>query len=129
MFVMSYGYSLDLRSKVLCYLDGGHTQKQACQVFGISNKTIYNWISLKKETGSLALRRSNPYKPSKFEEQKLKDYVVSHSDAYLDEIAGVFKGSASGVYRALKRFKITRKKSRSSIKNVMKLNDRSSVRP
>lgn len=122
---MSYGYSIDLRSKVLSYLDNGHSQKEACQVFGLSNKTIYNWISLKKETGSLALRRAKHYKTSKFEEHKLRDYVVSHSDDYLEEIAAVFKGSASGVYRALKRLKITRKKSRCSIRNGMKATDRS----
>jgi hypothetical protein len=41
-----------------------------------------------------------------------------HSDDYLEEIAAVFKGgSASSVYRVLKRFKISRKKSRFSIRN------------
>lgn len=124
MVMMSYGYSIDLRSKVLSYLEDGHTQKETCEVFGIGNKTLYNWLRLKQETGSIALRRAKQYKTSKFEEGKLKDYVSSHCDAYLSEIARAFKGSTSGVYRALKRLNITRKKSRFSIRKETKISDR-----
>jgi transposase len=122
---MTYGYSVDLRSRVLAYLDGGHTQKEASAVFGVSRKTIYNWLSLKKNTGSLALNRAKRYKTSKFDPDLLRDYVVSHSDAYLEEIAVVFKGTASGVCRALKRLNITRKKSRFSTQNGMNKKEKS----
>jgi transposase len=122
---MTYGYSVDLRSRVLAYLDRGHTQKEACAVFGVSRKTIYNWLSLKEKTGGLGLKRAKRYKPSKFESNRLKDYMASHSDAYLEEIAVVFKGTASGVCRALKRLNITRKKSRFSIQSAMNKKEKS----
>ncbi len=123
---MSYGYPIDLRSRVLSYLEMGHTQKEACDVFKISRKTIYNWLSLKKRTGGLSLCRSHRYQTSLFQEDKLKDYIRTHSDAYLVDIAVAFQGSISGVCRALKRLGITRKKSHSSIKNATKTKDKNS---
>lgn len=122
---MTYGYGVDLRSRVLAYLSSGHTQKEACDVFSVSRKTIYNWLCLKKKTGDISLNRAKQYKPSKFESNRLKDYVSAHSDAYLEEIAVVFKGTASGVCRALKRLNITRKKSRFSIRSVMNKKEKS----
>ena len=125
---MSYGYSIDLRGRVLDYLSRGHTQTEASQVFGIDRKTIYNWLCLKEKSGNITMERTGRRQPLKFDEPQLREYVAAHSDDYLSEIASFFKGSASGVYRALKRLKITRKKSRFSTRNVMRLNDRTSSR-
>jgi len=111
---MTYGYSIDLRERVVAYLEEGHTQKEACTVFGVGRKTIYSWLKLKREKGSLCSNRSKGYRVSKYNvlEGELKAYINNHPDAYLQEIAEVFKGSSSGICRALKRFKISRKKSR-----------------
>lgn len=125
---MSYGYSIDLRGRVLDYLSRGHTQTEASQVFGIDRKTIYNWLCLKEKSGNITMERTGRRQPLKFDEPQLREYVAAHSDDYLSEIASFFKGSASGVYRALKRLKITRKKSRFSTRNVRKLSDRNSSR-
>jgi transposase len=121
---MTYGYSLDLRERVLAHRSQGHTLAQTSQVFNISRKTIYNWITLKKEGGDLKMRRTGKRQVVKFEESKLREHIKSHPDAYLSEVASHFKGSASGVCRALKRFRITRKKSRSSIPSETKTKDR-----
>jgi putative transposase len=119
---------MDLRVRVLEYLSRGHTQTEASQVFGFGRKSIYNWLCLKEKSGSVAMQRRGRRQPSKFEEPRLREYVAAHPDDHLSEIASFFKGTASGVYRALKRLKITRKKSRFSTRNVMRLNDRSSSR-
>jgi len=50
---MSYGYSIDLRERVLSYIEDGHTQKEASEVFKIPRQTIYNWLCLKTGTGYL----------------------------------------------------------------------------
>lgn len=60
------------------------------------------------------MQRTGRRRPGKFDENELKEYVAAHPNDYLSEIASVFKGSASGAHRALKRLKITRKKSRFS---------------
>ena len=119
---MTYGYSLDLRERVIAYLEEGHTQKEACSVFGVSRKTVYSWLKLKREKGSLSWKRTKGYRVSKYNklEAELKAYIVEHPDAYLQEIAEVFKGTSSGICRALKRFKISRKKSRFCTENVMR---------
>lgn len=124
---MTYGYSIDLRTRVLAYIEGGHTREEACEVFGVSRRTIYNWRKLKSEKGSLCLNRSKGYKRSKYNilEDELREYLGQHPDAYLEELADVFKGSISGISRALKRFKMSRKKSQFCIRNEMKSSDKS----
>ena len=117
---MSYGYSRDLRECVLSYIEDGHTQKEASEVFNIPRQTIYNWTCLKKEKGDLGMRRSGKRRPSKFDEEKLKEMVALHPDYYLSEIAVNFKATASGVCRALKRCGITRKKRVFSSRNETK---------
>ena len=124
---MTYGYSLDLRERVVAYLGEGHTQKEACSIFGVSRKTIYSWLKLKEEKGTLHWKRSKGYRVSKYNvlEGELKAYIVEHPDAYLQEIAEVFKGSSSGICRALKRFKISRKKSHFCTESGMKTRGKS----
>ena len=117
---MSYGYSIDLREGVLSYIEDGHTQKEASEVFKIPRQTIYNWLCLKTETGDLGMRRSGKRRSSKFDEEKLKEMITLHPDYYLSEIAVVFKATPSGVCRALKRWGITRKKRAFSSRNAMK---------
>lgn len=122
---LSYGYSLDLRERVVNHVSQGHTIKNTSQLFNIDRKTIYNWISLKNKTGSLKMRRTGKRQATKFEAHRLKEYIMTHSESYLEEISVVFKGTASGACRALKRLGITRKKSPFSTKSVMKEQDKS----
>jgi len=112
---MSYGYSIDLCERVLSYILDGHSQKEASEVSKLPRQTIYHWLRLKSETGDLRMRRS-----SKIDEGKLKELVSGHPDYYLWELAVFFQATPKGIYRALKRHKITRKKRLSSIKNAMK---------
>ena len=50
---MSYGYSIDLRERVLSYIEDGHTQKEASEVFKIPRQTIYNWLCLKTDLSKI----------------------------------------------------------------------------
>lgn len=114
---MSYGYSINLRERVLSYIDDGHTQKEASEVFKIPRQTIYNWFCLKSETGGLRMRHSGKRHYSKFDAEKLKETLILPPDYYLSEIAVVFKVTPSSVCRALKRCGITRKKRAFSSRN------------
>ncbi|MCH9755911.1 MAG: transposase [Gammaproteobacteria bacterium] len=42
----------------------------------------------------------------------LREFIAAHPDAYLHEIAEAFGVTPPGIWSALKRLKITRKKSR-----------------
>jgi len=68
------------------------------------------------------MRRTGHRKSWKFDEERLRAVIALHPDYYLSEISLSFAGSASSVYRTLRRFKISRKKSLSSTKSAMKKN-------
>jgi len=106
-------YSLDLRKKVLQFLEKGNSTKEAAVkeaavVFGISTRTIWHWMRRGKEE-SLApkSRRTGGYK---IDEEQLRKYIAEHPDAYLREIAEVFKTTLYAIFYACKRLKITLKK-------------------
>jgi transposase len=102
-------YSEDLRERVIGYIESGHTYKEASERYGVSERTICNWIRLRKETGSLKAE-SVPRSPHKLHDEDLLCYVKANPDAFLREIAVHFGCSRSGVHKALKRLGITYKK-------------------
>lgn len=116
-------YSEDLRIKALEYVEKCGSTLLAGEVFGITPRTLTNWIKLKKQ-GSLA-PKPRRRKPSKIEDDKLKAYIQEHPDAYLREIAVVFNVTIVGVFYACKRLKITLKKRYRSTRKETKRNERS----
>lgn len=108
---MTNGYSNDLRERVLAYKDAGHTQKETCEVFGISRSALNDWLKLRRETGSAHLRaRPKTRRNRKIDEQALREYVAAHPDAYLHEIGAVFGVTGTAILYACRRYGITRKK-------------------
>jgi len=109
---MTNGYSNDLRYKVLAYKDANHRQRETCDVFEISRSALTDWLKLRRETGSAHLRpRPKSRRSKKLDSQKLSEYIASHPDAYLYEIAAEFRVVPSAIYYACRRLGITRKKS------------------
>jgi transposase len=102
-------YSIDLRSRVIDYINKGNTQKKASEIFKVGTSTITRWLALLSETGSLEKRPLNRIAP-KFESEKLNSYIEENPDAILRDVAEKFGGSITGAFHALKREKITIKK-------------------
>ena len=102
-------YSIKFREEVMKYIDKGHTDQKAHEVFGIGTTTIKEWKKQQKETGqqSIKTRKRNP---KKLNPVQLKAYVSENPDSYLREIAVVFDCNESAVRKAFKRLGITRKK-------------------
>ena len=111
-------YSQDLRKKAINYVEQGHTQKEAADVFGVTSRTIWNWI-LRKNKGILQPKKYEVY-PRKIDNDRLIKYIKDHPDAYLKEIAEEFKVDPSSIFYACKRLKITLKKRQRIIKKEMK---------
>ena len=103
-------YSKDLRERAVKYVERGGSIKEACVLFEVSRSSFQRWRGLKNTTGSLArkLRIKSPYK---IDNDQLKAYISDHPDAYLNEIATHFNVTSPCISIALKRLKITRKKS------------------
>jgi transposase len=115
-------YSLDLREKALKYLDKIGDRKKVAEAFGITLRTLANWIHRMRENRLAPKpRRSSP---SLIDSQKLQSFIREHPDAYLREIAKEFGSSLQAVFYACKRLKISLKKRHLITRNEMKTKER-----
>jgi transposase len=109
-------YSIDLRKKVMDFLEKGYSQRAAQEVFGVGLSTVNRWHQQHQKTGSL--QDKPPCRPfKKLDPEKLRAYVNEHPDAYLKEIGEVFACSDVAVLKGFRRLGITRKKRPGAIAN------------
>jgi transposase len=102
-------YSVDLRSRVIDYINEGNPPEEARVIFKVSASTIRRWLALYSETGSLekkALSRTARI----FKSDELNRYIEENPNALLKDVAEKFGGSTTGAFYALEREKITSKK-------------------
>lgn len=112
---MPKSYSMDLRERVLKHLENTNDKQAASRLFQVGIATVYRWAARKKATGNIEpLRR--PYAYKKIEDDKLIAYIEAYPDHFLSEIARHFGLTLQTIFYALKRLKITRKKSLRSIR-------------
>jgi len=111
-------YIVDLRQKVMSFIDEGNTIEETSRIFKVGKSTISKWKKLRLESGSLNNRPLNiGFK--KIDPELLKKYVEEHPDAYLKEMAVQFGCSDVGIIKTLRKLKITRKKKSKFSKNEM----------
>ena len=103
-------YSLDLRKKVVSYVEKGGKITEAAKVFGISRATIYRWFNRKELEATKVKRRQR-----KLDWKALEKDVEENPDAKLIERAKKFGVHTSAIWYAMKKMKITRKKKNSDI--------------
>ena len=115
---MGRAYSVDLRKRVMKYLDEGKDKKSASSMFSIGISTVYRWIQERKERGNIQ-PKIRPFAYKYIDDEKLKQYIENHQDAFLWEIAEEFSVTKQAIFYALKRLKITRKKRQISTKKEM----------
>jgi transposase len=102
-------YSIDFREAAIRFKQAGHTFAELKEAFGITSQTYYNWLNLKENTGTLEVRKVK-HRIRKIDLEKLEQVVKEQPDAYLSEIAATFNCTPQAVFYALKRNKITYKK-------------------
>ena len=102
-------YPIEFRQKVLEYIEKGGKKVDAIKLFNIGESTLYQWLRRAKR-GELAPKPGGQKKPYKIDSERLREYVAEHPDAFLHEIAEVFGVSHGGIFDALKRLGISRKK-------------------
>ena len=101
--------------KAIGYHEAGHSVRDTASTYGISPNTLNTWLKEYREKGGFS-RKYREYKPAIREEELLK-YLEINPDAYQYEIGAHFGCHQSVVCRALKRYKITRKKKKTGIKS------------
>lgn len=98
-------YSLDLRKKVVNYVENGGSITAAAEHYQISRTTIYRWF--KRE--NLAPNKTE-YRQRKLDKKALEKDVKENPESRLIDRAKKFGVTINAIYYALKKMKITRKK-------------------
>lgn len=82
----------------------------ACQIFQIGRDTLYRWIRQYQTKGDLAPKARGKYAARKLDDALVAQYIADHPDATLQELGERFAVSAVAIWKACRRFQITRKK-------------------
>jgi len=97
-------YSLDLREQAVKFVRAGGSRTEASRIFGASRKTIFHW--LRRADLSPAPCR---VRKGKIDKARLAAHVQAHPDRLLRERAAEFGVTPSGVWRALRKLRISKK--------------------
>jgi len=124
---MCKAYSVDLRERVLDYLNRNNDKNAASELFKVGIATVYRWVKQKMEKGHLEPHHRE-YVYKKLDYNLLAQYVKDHPDYFLLEIAEHFSVTEQAIFYALKKLKITRKKRTSYTKNGMRKKEKNSLK-
>jgi transposase len=107
-------YSMDLRQRIAQAVDGKQgSLRQLARRFCVRVSCITRLLALRRRTGSLAPKPHQGGPPPRLgaeARQRLQQLVHDQPDATLAELAQPLGCSPTTVWRALRRFKISRKK-------------------
>jgi transposase len=101
-------YALDLRERVIKFLEAGGSKAEAARRFDLGRRTVYRYLTAAK-AGVLAPKKSWG-KWRKLDPQKLSSHVKAHPDATLQELETVFGVSHNAVWVRLGQLGFTLKK-------------------
>ena len=105
-------YALDVRERVVKFVEAGGSKVAATRRFSVSRRTVYRYLAAAK-TQTLAPKTSwGSWR--KLDPAKLQAQVRQHPDATLKELATVFAVSHHAVWIRLKQLGFTRKKTKIS---------------
>lgn len=97
-------YSLDLRERAVKYVQDGGRQSDASHLFGVTTRTLYNWLH--RDNLSPTIVKSRKCKLSK---TALAAHIRDYPDALLRVRAKHFEVTPSGIWRSLHKMNIVKK--------------------
>ncbi|RKU31616.1 hypothetical protein C6497_01435 [Candidatus Poribacteria bacterium] len=100
-------YSIDLRKRVLSFIETGGSITDASRRFSVSRSIIYKWINA---DDPFTYQKPGPRKPRSLDPQLLKQHVLDFPDHSLRERASYFGVSPFCVWYGLKNIGYTYKK-------------------
>lgn len=103
-------YSLDLREKVVLYVESGNTRVSASKVFGIGERTVRRWVSRYRSTGNIAPLPHGGGFPSKIQSSVFKQHMADNPDKTLKELGEFFGVSHAGIAYNLRKHGYVHKK-------------------
>jgi len=112
-------YSLDLREKVIKFLQKGNSQATAAKVFNISKTTVNTWNVRYKQEGHLNPRQNLGAKAKVIKEDFIT-WVNANSNATSEDIGKFFGVTGSGARYWLRKIGYSYKKKPSPMWKRMK---------
>ena len=107
-------YSADLRSRVIAACDAGESPEVVGPRFSVTARTIYSWLSLRRETGGVAPRPCTPGPTPLLADHMdaLHALVSSRPDATLEELRAALPVlvSVGALFNMLRRMGLSLKK-------------------
>ena len=102
-------YSIDLREKVIKFIEGGNSQKAAARIFQLSKTTVNIWWLRYKQEGHYCPRKRIGAKPS-IEKDKFIKYVEENPSLRACDIGKEFGMGMGGARYWLKQLGFSYKK-------------------
>jgi transposase len=124
------GFSVDLRERAVAAVDDGISVMEAAETFRVSIKSIYNWLNLRKQTGSLVpkmgYQKGHSHKIKDWEKfrwfaEKNREYSSLQMATRWNELTGS-DVSDDVILKGLRKIGYTSKKKRLSTQNQTKKN-------
>lgn len=103
-------YSIDLRKKVIDYLESGNSQQSASSLYKLNPSTISRWWLRYKKEGHYAPRMRIGKKPS-ISVKEVMQYINDHPNFKTSEMGKYFGMTGVGAYYWLKKLGFSYKKS------------------
>jgi len=115
---MAKPYSNDLRERVLDRVDEGHKPVEVARLFSVSERTIWDWLALRKQTGTVDPRQQKfgPDPLLKEDRERILQSVLEQPGLTLAQRQTQLNlsGCPTTLWKALKSWGITFKKSHAS---------------
>lgn len=99
-------YSLDLRRRVVEFVEQGGSKAEASRVYRVSIWCVYDWC----KRSDLRPKQLPERRKRKLDWEALRRHVQEHPDALLRERAEHFRVHINAIWYALKEIELTHKK-------------------
>lgn len=107
--------SMDLRVRIVAAYDAGETPAEVAQAFSVTERTVFNLLALRKETGRVEPRPGQVGPKPKLDQhrEKIVQTIRNKPGLTLEELRTQLglPGCLSTLWNALQRWGITLKKS------------------
>ncbi len=113
-------YSIDLRKRVLDFVEAGGSKAEAFRRFSVSRTIIYKWLNA---SSPFAYQKPGPRGSRVLDPDALKKHVSDFPDQTLSERACHFGVSPFCIWYRLQKLRYTRKK-HSAIRNDAVVNEK-----
>ncbi len=107
-------YSIDLRKRVIDFVEAGGSKAEASMRFSVSRTIIYKWLNA---ANPYTYEKPGPRGSRSLDVDVLRKHVSDFPDQTLSERACHFNVSPFCVWYRLKKLGFTRKKRHSAIRN------------